>query len=85
MPAGVEGRIGDLNDPYNVGACFKGVDAVFLLNAVSATETQEGLFALECAKLQGVKKLVHLSVQYVVLPEARWLQSSQSQGAATLG
>jgi len=65
LPAGVEGRIGDLNDPYNVAASFKGVDAVFLLNAVSATETQEGLFALECAKLQGVKKLVHLSVQHV--------------------
>jgi len=65
LPAGVEGRIGDLNDPYKVAASFKDVDAVFLLNAVSATETQEGLFALECAKLQGVKKLVHLSVQHV--------------------
>ena len=65
LPAGVEARIGDLNDPYNVGAAFKGVDAVFLLNAVSSTETQEGLFALEWAKLQGVKKLVHLSVQHV--------------------
>ena len=65
LPAGVEARIGDLNDPYNVGAAFKGVEAVFLLNAVSSTETQEGLFALEWAKLQGVKKLVHLSVQHV--------------------
>lgn len=65
LPSGVEGRIGDLNDPYKVAGAFKGVDAVFLLNAVSATETQEGLFALECAKVQGVKKLVHLSVQHV--------------------
>jgi len=65
LPAGVEGRIGDLNDPYKVVGAFKGVEAVFLLNAVSATETQEGLFALECARLQGVKKLVHLSVQHV--------------------
>ena len=64
LPAGVEARIGDLNDPYNVGAAFKGVDAVFLLNAVSSTETQEGLFALELAKLGSVKKLVHLSVQH---------------------
>lgn len=45
LPAGVEARIGDLNDPYKVGDAFKGVDAVFLLNAVSPTETQEGLFA----------------------------------------
>ena len=65
LPAGVEARIGDLNDPYQVGEAFKGVDAVFLLNAVSSTETQEGLFALEWAKRHGVKKLVHLSVQHV--------------------
>jgi uncharacterized protein YbjT (DUF2867 family) len=65
LPAGVEGRIGDLNDPYKVLGAFNGVEAVFLLNAVSSTETQEGLFALECARLQGVKKLVHLSVQHV--------------------
>jgi len=64
LPAGVEPRIGDLNDPYKVGEAFKGVDAVFLLNAVSSTETQEGLFALEWAKRHGVKKLVHLSVQH---------------------
>lgn len=65
LPAGVEARIGDLNDPYQVGDAFKGMDAVFLLNAVSSTETQEGLFALEWAKQHGVKKLVHLSVQHV--------------------
>ena len=53
LPAGVEGRIGDLNDPYHVGAAFKGVDAVFLLNAVSSTETQEGLFALEWGEVAG--------------------------------
>ena len=65
LPAGVESRIGDLNEPYQVGDAFKGMGAVFLLNAVSSTETQEGLFALEWAKRHGVKKLVHLSVQNV--------------------
>ena len=65
LPSGVEARIGDLNDPYQVGDAFKGIEAVFLLNAVSSTETQEGLFALEWAKRHGVKKLVHLSVQHV--------------------
>ena len=65
LPSGVEPRIGDLNEPYQVGDAFKGMDAVFLLNAVSSTETQEGLFALEWAKRHGVKKLVHLSVQNV--------------------
>ncbi len=65
LPAGVEARIGDLNDPYTVGDAFKGVDAVFLLNAVSSTETQEGLFALEWAKRHGAKKIVHLSIHQV--------------------
>lgn len=67
LPAGVDARIGDLNDPYKVGDAFKGVDAVFLLNAVSPTEAQEGLFALEWAKRHGVRKLVHLSVQQAEL------------------
>jgi len=64
LPAGVEPRIGDLNEPFEVGNAFKGVDALFLLNAVSNTELQEGLFALEWAKAHGVKKIVYLSVQY---------------------
>jgi uncharacterized protein YbjT (DUF2867 family) len=65
LPAGVEARLGDLNEPYGgVGDAFKGIDAVFLLNGVSSTETQEGLFALAWAKAHGVKKVVYLSVQY---------------------
>lgn len=62
LPAGVEARIGDLSQPFEVGEAFKGVDAVFLLNAMSPSETQEGLFALSWAKTHGVKKLVYLSV-----------------------
>jgi uncharacterized protein YbjT (DUF2867 family) len=65
LPAGVEARVGDLNEPYGgVGEAFKGIDAVFLLNGVSSTETQEGLFALAWAKAHGVKKVVYLSVQF---------------------
>lgn len=64
LPTGVSAHVGDLNAPYEIGAAFAGVDAVFLLNAVSATETQEGLFALALAKQHAVKKLVYLSVQY---------------------
>ena len=39
------------------------MDAVFLLNAVSATECHEGLMAVNGCRLGGVKKIVYLSVQ----------------------
>lgn len=64
LPSGVKAHVGDLNAPHDIGAAFTGADAVFLLNAVSATETQEGLFALALAKQHDVRKLVYLSVQY---------------------
>ncbi len=65
LPSGIDVRVGDLTDPSGLGSVFEGIDAVFLLNAVSPTETQEGLGALEWARQKGVKKIVYLSVQYV--------------------
>lgn len=63
LPVGVEPRVGDLTDPYSVGPAFDGVKKVFLLAAVSNTETQEGLTAIEWAKRAGVEKIVYMSVQ----------------------
>jgi uncharacterized protein YbjT (DUF2867 family) len=63
LPAGVGARVGDLTDPYSVGAAFDGVTKVFLLVSVSNTETQEGLTAVEWAKRSGVGKIVYMSVQ----------------------
>ena len=65
LPAGVEARVGDLTSPRELGPVFDGVDKLFLLNAVSPTETQEGLSALDWAKTVGVRTLVYLSVQHV--------------------
>lgn len=65
LPAGVEARVGDLTSPRELGPVVDGVDKLFLLNAVSPTETQEGLSALEWARQAGVRKLVYLSVQHV--------------------
>ena len=61
----VDARQGDLNDPMSLGPVFAGVDGVFLLNAVSVTETQQGLAAVEWAKRAAVKMLVYLSVHHL--------------------
>ncbi len=62
LPAGVIGVIGDLGDPLTYDAIFRGVDTVFLINALGLGELQEGLSALAEAKRAGVKRLVYLSV-----------------------
>lgn len=61
----VDARRGDLNDPFTLGPVFEGVDGVFLLNALSVTETQQGLAAVEWAKRARVKKIVYLSVHHL--------------------
>ncbi len=63
LPPGVKAVAGDLLDPATVRSAFAGMDGVFLLNAVSATECHEGLMAVNGARLGAVKKLVYLSVQ----------------------
>lgn len=65
LGADVEVKAGDLTKPETLGPAFEGIDGLFLLNAVTMTETQEGLAALEWAKRAGVKKLVYLSVHHV--------------------
>jgi uncharacterized protein YbjT (DUF2867 family) len=62
VPAGATTVIGDLADPTTYGAIFPGATTVFLLNALSTSELQEGLCALAEAKKQGVKRLVYQSV-----------------------
>jgi uncharacterized protein YbjT (DUF2867 family) len=63
VPAGTRTVPGDLLDPGTIRTVFPGHDAVFLLNAVSATECHEGLMAVNGARMAGVKKVVYLSVQ----------------------
>lgn len=53
---------GDLLDPATVRSVFKGYDGVFMANAVSTTEVQEGLQAVIGARMNGVKKFVHMSI-----------------------
>ncbi|AKD04027.1 NmrA family NAD(P)-binding protein [Pontibacter korlensis] len=62
MSEKVEVIAGDILNPSTVRSVFKGVDAVFMLNPVSTTETSEGLFAVNGARLAGVKRFVYMSV-----------------------
>jgi len=65
LPAGVKGVVGDLLDPATVRSAFRRMHGVFLLNPVSATETHEGLMAVNGARMTGVTRLVYMSVHKV--------------------
>ena len=54
LPRGLRGVTGDLLDPKTVRSVFAGQEGVFLLNPVSATETHEGLMAVNGARMAGV-------------------------------
>jgi uncharacterized protein YbjT (DUF2867 family) len=62
LPQGAEGRLGDLQDPSSLPALLDGVDRMFLLTALSRSETAEGLAAVHAAKQAGVRRLVYMSV-----------------------
>jgi uncharacterized protein YbjT (DUF2867 family) len=64
LGANVDVKAGDLTKPESLGPAFGDMEGLFLLNAVTMSETQEGLVALEWAKRAGVKKLVYLSVHH---------------------
>ena len=65
LDEGVEAVEADMTDPASFEGKFSGSSALFLLNPVSQTELQEGLFALEEAKRAGMEHIVYLSVQDV--------------------
>jgi uncharacterized protein YbjT (DUF2867 family) len=62
VPSGVVAHAGDLLDPAAVRRVFVGMDAMFLLNAVGASEAQEGLMAVCGAMEAKVRRIVYLSV-----------------------
>jgi uncharacterized protein YbjT (DUF2867 family) len=71
LGAGVTAVPGNLGEPASVRRVFAGADAVFLLNVVSPTESQEGLVPLCALRHTKPKRLVYLSVQNADL--AAWL------------
>src|SRR6202161_2616757 len=61
-PAGVEAVIGDLLDPVSVEKAMKGVDKMYLLNAVTPDELTQGLIAYDLAKKLKLSHVVYHSV-----------------------
>ena len=59
---GVEAVTGDLLDPVSVEQAMRGVDKLFLLNAVVADELTQALIAYGIAKRVGLKHVTYLSV-----------------------
>jgi len=61
-PPGVEVAIGDLLDPVSIEKAMRGVDKLYLLNAVAPDELTQGLIAYDLAKKLGLKHVVYHSV-----------------------
>lgn len=71
LPEGVTAVEGNLLDIPTLRRVFTDVDGVFLLNAVSPTESQEALLAISAMRGSAVRHLVYLSVHQV--DGAPWL------------
>ena len=71
LPEGAKAIEGNLLDVNSVRTVFKGMDAVFLLNPVSQTETSEALMAVTAMRNAGVRRVVYVSVQDA--DQAAWL------------
>jgi uncharacterized protein YbjT (DUF2867 family) len=65
FPVGVEVFPGDLSDPTSVREAVKGVDKLFLLNAVVPDELTQALIAYGIARQAGIKHVTYLSVYKV--------------------
>jgi uncharacterized protein YbjT (DUF2867 family) len=62
LPKGVEVVVGDLLDPVSVEKALRGVDKLYLLNAVAPDELTQGLIAYGLAKKNQLKQIVYHSV-----------------------
>ncbi len=61
-PEDVEVAVGDLLDPVSVEKAIRGVDKLYLLNAVVPDELTQGLIAYGLAKKHRLKQVVYHSV-----------------------
>jgi uncharacterized protein YbjT (DUF2867 family) len=62
IPAGVEPVQGDMTDVASMRAVLKGVDTLFLINAVAADEVTQALVTLDLAREAGIQRIVYFSV-----------------------
>lgn len=61
-PKGVEVAVGDSLDPVSLQAAMRGIDKLYLLNAVTPDELTQGLIAYDLAKRLKLKHIVYHSV-----------------------
>ncbi|MXV44358.1 NmrA family NAD(P)-binding protein [Saccharibacter sp. 17.LH.SD] len=59
---GVEAVQGDMTDVPSIRAALKGVDTLFLINAVLPDEVTQALTTLDLAREAGIKRIVYFSV-----------------------
>jgi len=71
LPPGVHAVQGNLQNVETVRTVFNGTDAVFLISAVSQTESHEALLAVCGMRLAGIRRVVYLSVHHA--DDAAWL------------
>jgi uncharacterized protein YbjT (DUF2867 family) len=86
VSAGVKPVQGDMTDVASMRAALKGVDTLFLLNAVVADETTQALGTLDLAREAGIQRIVYFSTfNSALLTTCRILQAStSSNGSSTL-
>ena len=65
LPRGATAVVGDLADPDTYDRVFTDYDHLFLLNATTPSELQEGLAAVNEARRSGAKRVVYLSIHDV--------------------
>jgi len=63
FPEGVRAVAGEMTDVESMRAALKGVDTLFLLNAVVADEVTQALITLSLAREAGIQRIVYFSVQ----------------------
>lgn len=61
-PGTIEAVQGDLEKPGTLAKAFEGASAMFLVNALSQSETAQGLAAVQAAQQAGLDKIVYMSV-----------------------
>lgn len=62
LPAGVDAVKGDMTDVSSMREVLRGVDTLFLLNAVVPDETTQALLMLDLAQEAGIQRIVYFSV-----------------------
>lgn len=62
FPTGVTAVKGDMTDIPSMRAALKGIDTLFLINAVTADEVTQAISTLGLAREAGIRRIVYLSV-----------------------